>query len=159
MFPGVGAFLMPYLILNQTNDLIFPSISVINVFTFIFGLACLFCLIRCIWGFAFYGKGTLAPIDPPKTLVVYGPYNYTRNPMYLSVIGILVSETILFKSIYLPIYMLILFSMFHIFITFYEEPKLRELFGESYERYFQSVPRWWINLKPYKLGGLKEEKK
>jgi len=37
----------------------------------------------CILAFATVGKGTPAPFDPPRHLVVAGPYRYVRNPMYI----------------------------------------------------------------------------
>ena len=39
--------------------------------------------------FAVRGKGTLAPWDPPKHLVVEGPYRYVRNPMISGVLFVL----------------------------------------------------------------------
>jgi protein-S-isoprenylcysteine O-methyltransferase Ste14 len=40
-------------------------------------------LVWCIWQFFSEGRGTLAPVDPPKHLVVRGLYRYVRNPMYV----------------------------------------------------------------------------
>ena len=44
------------------------------------------------------GRGTLAPIDPPKYLVVRGLYTYVRNPLYVSVVMTLIGEAIFFMS-------------------------------------------------------------
>ncbi len=49
----------------------------------------------CIWEFARSGRGTLAPVDPPRELVVRGLYRYVRNPMYLSVTLIVWGELLL----------------------------------------------------------------
>ena len=38
------------------------------------------------------GKGTLAPIDPPRVLVVSGLYRFTRNPMYNGVLALILGE-------------------------------------------------------------------
>jgi protein-S-isoprenylcysteine O-methyltransferase Ste14 len=37
----------------------------------------------CVWEFAWRGLGTPAPFDPPRQLVITGPYRFVRNPMYL----------------------------------------------------------------------------
>lgn len=48
--------------------------------------------------FATEGKGTLAPWDPPRHLVVHGVYRYVRNPMISGVVLILVGEALLLRS-------------------------------------------------------------
>jgi len=42
-------------------------------------------ILRCFWDFTFKGSGTPVPSDPPKELVITGPYHYVRNPIYVSV--------------------------------------------------------------------------
>jgi protein-S-isoprenylcysteine O-methyltransferase Ste14 len=99
-------------------------------------------LAACIWEFAHSGRGTLAPVDPPKKLVVRGLYRYVRNPMYLSVTLILLGEAMFTRSIGLLLYFAIWFIAVNLFVIGYEEPTLRHQFGGSYERYAQSVGRW-----------------
>ena len=150
LLPGIGIILIPYLIINGFGLLIWPHISFINIIVSVLGLFCLGFLLQCIWGFVVYGKGTLVPIDPPKHLVLCGLYKYTRNPMYIAVIGVLLSEVILFKSLHLLLYLIIGIVVLHLFVVFYEEPKLRAQFGEDYQKYCKSVPRWMITSSPYK---------
>lgn len=99
-------------------------------------------LVWCIADFAASGKGTPAPIDPPKHLVVRGLYRYVRNPMYIGVLLILLGEWLVFPSAALMIYAAAIFSMFHTFVLLYEEPVLRRKFGESYDAYCRDVNRW-----------------
>lgn len=99
-------------------------------------------LLGCIWQFFAEGRGTLAPIDAPKELVVRGLYQYVRNPMYVSVITILIGEAILFGSTAIIIEVVIFMGLAYLFVVFYEEPALRRQFGESYEKYSQRVGRW-----------------
>jgi hypothetical protein len=39
-----------------------------------------------------------------------------------------------------------------LWVVFYEEPALREQFGEEYETYRRGVPGWWPRLRPWKAG-------
>src|SRR5262245_59823894 len=45
--------------------------------------------------FAGEGKGTLAPWDPPRHLVVHGLYRYVRNPMISGVLFIVTGEALI----------------------------------------------------------------
>ena len=101
----------------------------------------------CALDFAFYGKGTPAPLDMPKVLVMQGLYRFTRNPMYVSVLLIRAGEGILFWSTRLLEYTAMVFMAFHIFVLLQEEPALRKKTGIAYEQYTQDVPRWIPRLK------------
>jgi len=96
----------------------------------------------CIWEFARTGRGTLAPVDPPRELVVRGLYRFVRNPMYLSVTLIVLGEVFLTWSRPLLVYWALWFAAANLFVIGYEEPTLRRRFGVAYERYTQTVGRW-----------------
>ncbi|RIH87255.1 methyltransferase family protein [Calidithermus roseus] len=96
----------------------------------------------CVWNFAARGQGTPAPIDPPKTLVVQGLYRWVRNPMYMGIGLVLMGETLLFGSGSLLLYTLLVLLTCHLFVILYEEPTLRRRFGQAYEDYCRTVPRW-----------------
>ncbi len=98
--------------------------------------------LSCAWEFAYHGLGTPAPIDPPKVLVARGLHKFVRNPMYLGVLAILLGEATLFRSRDLLVYMACFGLAAHLFVVFYEEPTLRRQFGQAYEDYFRTVPRW-----------------
>ncbi len=99
-------------------------------------------LAMCIWEFARSGRGTLAPVGPPRALVVRGLYRYVRNPMYLSVTLALLGEVLLTWSGTLLVYWAIWFLVVNLFVLGYEEPVLRRKFGPDYERYRRTVGRW-----------------
>ncbi|HZD96234.1 MAG TPA: isoprenylcysteine carboxylmethyltransferase family protein [Candidatus Sulfotelmatobacter sp.] len=105
-------------------------------------------LASCIWEFARRGRGTLAPLDAPRNLVVGGLYRYVRNPMYLSVTTIILGEAFLARSRSLVLYWVVWFLAANLFVIGYEEPTLRRRFGHSYERYTQQVGRWLPRFKP-----------
>jgi protein-S-isoprenylcysteine O-methyltransferase Ste14 len=101
-----------------------------------------FVYLWCAWDFASAGRGTPAPIDPPKMLVVRGLYRVVRNPMYIGVLLILIGESMVFSSLAIFQYTLVVWLMFHVFVIFYEEPALRKKFGAAYEEYRRTVSRW-----------------
>jgi protein-S-isoprenylcysteine O-methyltransferase Ste14 len=96
----------------------------------------------CVWDFASFGRGTPAPIDAPKKLVVRGLYHYTRNPMYVGVVTAILGWAIAFQARDVLVYALVVFSFFHLFVLFYEEPHLQQAFGDEYSSYRARVNRW-----------------
>ncbi len=99
-------------------------------------------LLWCFRDFLIKGKGTPAPMDPPKELVITGLYNYVRNPMYAGVLMIIIGHFLWFKTIWLMVYAAVVFLAFNLFVTLYEEPHLKKTFGAGYEEYVKKVPRW-----------------
>jgi len=99
------------------------------------------------WGFAIRGKGTPLPLDPPKKLVVEGPYRVVRNPMYWSVLFVMLGEAALFHSVAMAELALAFFVGVNLFVLFFEEPSLRQKFGAEYEEYCRRVPRWLPRLR------------
>ena len=99
-------------------------------------------LYTAFWGFAWIGGGTPAPIAPTKILVVKGLHRFVRNPMYIGVGLVIGGQAWLFHSLHIAIYMVCMLLIAHLFVLFYEEPTLRKQFGEEYDRYRASVPRW-----------------
>ena len=99
-------------------------------------------LLWCFRDFVQKGRGTPAPIDPPKELVVSGLYRYIRNPMYVGVLMILFGHFLWFGHWALLAYAVFIFFAFHLFVINYEERALRRTFGAAYETYLRQVPRW-----------------
>ena len=88
------------------------------------------------------GKGTLAPWDPTRRLVVDGPYRLVRNPMITGVLAILFGEAALFGSVGLLVWAALFFAINTAYFVRSEEPGLERRFGEEYRAYRRSVPRW-----------------
>jgi protein-S-isoprenylcysteine O-methyltransferase Ste14 len=97
----------------------------------------------CLWQFAANGRGTPAPFDPPRKLVRRGPYRWVRNPMYLSLLLLVLGEAVFFRHVALFLYLVFLASGFQLFVEMFEEPSLRRQFGAMYSDYCGSVRRWW----------------
>jgi protein-S-isoprenylcysteine O-methyltransferase Ste14 len=97
----------------------------------------------CILTFAFVGRGTPAPFDPPRRLVVRGPYGYVRNPMYLGAGLALAGAALFYESGALWAYAGGFLVLMHLMVVLYEEPTLRQTFGADYGTYCRRVRRWW----------------
>ncbi len=97
----------------------------------------------CVIGFVSAGRGTPAPFDPPRRLVIRGPYRFLRNPMYLGAGIALAGAALFYESLHLLGYTGLLFLATHLFVVGYEEPTLRRTFGQEYEDYCHHVGRWW----------------
>lgn len=96
----------------------------------------------CLWDFAVSGRGTPAPIDAPKRLVVRGLYRYIRNPMYLGVLLVIIGWAVLLQARQILIYGAMVWIGFHLFVILVEEPLLDVKFGAAYQRYCKEVGRW-----------------
>jgi HD superfamily phosphohydrolase YqeK len=95
-----------------------------------------------VWDFATAGRGTPAPIDPPKELVVRGLYRTVRNPMYVGVLAVIAGWLVLFRSWALVEYATVVALFFYGFVVLVEEPMLRRRFGPAYDAYRRKVRRW-----------------
>ena len=96
----------------------------------------------CARDFAVRGRGTPAPWDAPRRMVVGGLYRRVRNPMYIGILSIIAGEAVFFGSAPLLAYGFLVFLAFHQRVVRYEEPTLRHAFGDSYDAYCGSVGRW-----------------
>jgi protein-S-isoprenylcysteine O-methyltransferase Ste14 len=101
----------------------------------------------CVLAFAFVGKGTPAPFDPPRRLVVRGPYGRVRNPMYVGATLALAGAALFYRSGALLGYTALFLALAHLFVIGYEEPTLRRTFEADYEAYCRRVGRWWPRLR------------
>jgi protein-S-isoprenylcysteine O-methyltransferase Ste14 len=95
------------------------------------------------------GRGTLAPWDPTRRLVVEGPYRRVRNPMISGVVIVLFGEALAFWSTALLLWALSVFVVNAVYLPLVEEPGLERRFGPDYDRYRAHVPRWLPRLRPW----------
>jgi protein-S-isoprenylcysteine O-methyltransferase Ste14 len=113
-------------------------------------LAGLALFISTLFLFATEGRGTLAPWDPPKHLVVRGPYRFVRNPMISGVLLIIAAESLVFRSLRLADWAFAFAVINLIYIPLLEEPLLKMRFGEEYQQYKRNVPRLLPRLRPWR---------
>ncbi|HEX8037383.1 MAG TPA: isoprenylcysteine carboxylmethyltransferase family protein [Ktedonobacterales bacterium] len=141
VMPGMVGGVIPWLLVQgaQRQMPAVPSAWMVGLIPLALGIGLYF---WCAGAFTFIGKGTPAPIDAPKVLVVQGLYRWVRNPMYIAVLLVILGQAILFRSWLLVGYALMFWLVVHTFVVFVEEPSLRSQFPGSYDSYLHRVPRW-----------------
>jgi len=139
---GSVTVLVPSLLLASRFDFFRVNLSYFRFLGLIPIVAGATLYVWSAWCFTFIGQGTPAPFDPPKKLVVKGPFRYVRNPIYVFVALTLTGEAILFETTIILLYAALVVAIFHFWVVLYEEPTLKRKFGESYERYCEQVSRW-----------------
>jgi protein-S-isoprenylcysteine O-methyltransferase Ste14 len=102
--------------------------------------------------FATEGKGTLAPWDPPRRLVLHGPYRYVRNPMISGVLFVLFGEALALNSKAHFAWAVLFLAMNVVYIPLFEEPQLAQRFGADYAEYCRNVPRLLPRVRPWNPG-------
>jgi protein-S-isoprenylcysteine O-methyltransferase Ste14 len=136
--PGSGAILLPRWILRRFDHTAtataWPAVAVIA-----FGVAL---YLWCVLVFAAVGRGTPGPWDAPRRFVAVGPYRWARNPIYIGALVVVLGEAWLFLSPALLAYAGAMAVACHLFAIGYEEPTLRRRFGDDYQKYLATVPRW-----------------
>jgi protein-S-isoprenylcysteine O-methyltransferase Ste14 len=148
VLPGVVALAVPAVIVLRTGaDVVWwPAAAVLGATLIAFGLVL---IVRTIALFAEVGRGTLAPWDPTRRLVVRGPYRYVRNPMISGVLFVLLGEAVLFGSLPLLGWFGVVAAVNAVYLPLVEERGLSRRFGREYETYRANVPRWIPRASPW----------
>jgi protein-S-isoprenylcysteine O-methyltransferase Ste14 len=139
VLPGVAAFAIPMalgILANRPVRYAVPAAILLCLGTLL--------LLWCVREFYVAGRGTLAPWDPPQRLVTTGPYRFSRNPMYVGVVTILIGWCTLWNSRALIIYAVLLAIGFHLRVLLFEEPWAARQFGTEWQAYRARVSRWLI---------------
>ncbi len=155
LLPGTVTVVIPAAILVATGSVrvgwglpgaAAALLVVAGVLLLVFGLVLLYRTIRL---FAGAGQGTLAPWDPPRRLVVEGPYRHVRNPMISAVLFVLAGEAVLLGSPPLAAWLALFFAVNAAYFPLAEEPGLERRFGDDYRLYRRNVPRWIPRRTPW----------
>lgn len=82
------------------------------------------------------------PVRPATTLVTWGPFRFSRNPMYVQFVVLYVGASLwagaLWPFLFLP---LVLLAVRRLVIA-REEAYLERRFGDEYRAYCAATPRW-----------------
>lgn len=156
ILPGTVMLLVPIWIARRYPVALALGESVRQVALQALGLALfavgLLLFLASLRRFATEGRGTLAPWDPPRALVLHGPYRFVRNPMISGVIFILFAEAFALLSLPHGIWAAAFLMLNLLYIPLMEEPRLERRFGDSYREYRHQVPRFLPRLRPWDPG-------
>ena len=96
------------------------------------------------WGLAIFhmARTTTVPGQPSVKLVTWGPYCYTRNPMYVGLTLAYLGEAGLLKQIWPVVVLPLMLAYLNLAVIPLEEAKLKEVFSNEYETYRSRVRRW-----------------
>lgn len=143
LFVSLVLIFLPARILTASGIVRPGAIGVWQIAGVLVGVAGAALALWCVLAFVFVGRGTPAPFDPPRRLVVRGPYRVVRNPMYVGAGIALLGAALFYQSLALSSYVGVFLLVTHAFVIGYEEPTLRATFGPEYSVYCQNVGRWW----------------
>ncbi len=108
-----------------------------------------------LWGVSHAGSATRTREVGAPRLVTSGPYAHTRNPLYLGNL-LMTAGFVVLAHAWMPwmlLAVLVAFAVQYGFIVRVEESRLRELFGEDYDAYRASVPRFGVRARRWSGAG------
>ncbi len=145
LFLGVMTVLIPWflLMIEKKLNLDYKSGILLKIAGISVGFTGLCISVSCVYYFIRRGLGTPAPFDEPQKLISSGPYKFSRNPMQTGNILIILGITLYFSSPIVLGYLVLYWLFYHLFAIFYEEPHLRDKYGDEYIRYRERVNRWF----------------
>ena len=154
LLPFTVAVIVPlFLLTDDKTRSLRPNSTSFRVLLIVAGLVLLAIGLTLFWftvsQFARRGKGTLAPWDPPRVLVVEGVYRYVRNPMISGLLFVLLAEALLTGSLPVLVWFGLFFVANLVYLPLFEEPGLKERFGDRYLTYQKNVPRWIPRATPW----------
>ena len=87
-------------------------------------------------------RTTVIPFGTSTSLISRGPYRFTRNPMYLSLVLVYLGVAGILVELW-PLFLLPLpVAILHRMVIPFEEARLREAFGAAFDHYCTRVRRW-----------------
>jgi protein-S-isoprenylcysteine O-methyltransferase Ste14 len=145
MLPFTNTIVIPGVLLTLWPPLL--RVDAASVALLLFGLPLVLCgtalVAHTIRLFVRLGRGTLAPWDPTRELVIAGAYRHSRNPMKGGLFLVLAGEAAVTRSAAIAVWFMCFALLNVVYIRLHEEPGLLARFGDRYRDYCACVPRWW----------------
>ena len=97
-----------------------------------------------VWAATFFKKAeTSFKLRGKNTsLVTDGPFGFSRNPIYLGILAVLLGMAITFGTLISFLYTVLFFISFQCIIIPMEEKRMEGIFGEKYLDYKRNTRRW-----------------
>jgi len=87
-----------------------------------------------------------------EILTVTGPYAYTRNPLYLGSLILIVGVAVATRSVASALILFSYFALFYSLVMRREERELYQHHGDAFQEYARTVPLFFPRLTPAKLA-------
>lgn len=96
------------------------------------------------WGWLLFRKAktTRVPGQASTAMVTWGPYRFTRNPMYVGLAVAYLGEAGILRQLWPALLLPLVLAYLNWIVIPVEEEKLREVFGARYLDYQSRVGRW-----------------
>jgi len=96
------------------------------------------------WSWMIFRKArtTTVPGRTSSKLVTWGPYRFSRNPMYVGMVGAYAGEAGILQQLWPVLLLPAVIGYVNWVVIPVEEARLAEVFGEIYEQYRAKVRRW-----------------
>ena len=136
--------LMPIFLIIWNNQLGLPVYShavgkILGAILFIIGLISTLLIVN---EHMKTGRVTPLAVEKPLKFIAKGIYQYSRNPMYITILLTFFGGWLFFGHFLLLIYVLLALLAVNLIVIYKEEPELKKIFGKEYLNYCQKVPRW-----------------
>ncbi|MEW6092763.1 MAG: isoprenylcysteine carboxylmethyltransferase family protein [Chloroflexota bacterium] len=105
-----------------------------------------FLIVSAVLALLKHGGATGAPGDSTRKLVIAGPYQWIRNPIYAGGTLLLFGLAFYTRSLLLFLMTNVFMAGMHFVVSLIEEPGAEKRFGDEYQKYKQEVPRWFPRL-------------
>ncbi len=87
-------------------------------------------------------RTAIHPSHPASRLVRHGPYRFTRNPMYLSLMSLYTGLALIFDAVWPLALLPVVLTLLWMLVLRREERYLRHAFGDDYAEFQRDVRRW-----------------
>jgi protein-S-isoprenylcysteine O-methyltransferase Ste14 len=128
-------------LLNRRWPLPVGDSGLVQGLAWVLTLACLALTVSSIGRF-WRSRTSIVPIRPATTLVIAGPYRFTRNPMYVGLAALTIALGFFINSWWPTVLLLPVLLLVRRFVIAPEERYLERRFGAEYAAYRQRVRRW-----------------